>query len=220
MGREPTTRRDRAGLEFRVTVRKDFGGYRAVDRLPTGDSLLQRAGAGLHIESCSDQIEQITYSSSRQLRIWRKAILINSPADLADFQSRWGEILVNPTSYVSYEYCIKYISDLRAIAKSLGNDKTEALKELSGYGYFQGSFQIDPQNGVFYIQAKSLLQFMRIELWIEYANGRPMQKCRHCGEVFPTGGKRGAARRVDAIYCSASCRVMASRAAVKMRGSC
>lgn len=201
--------KDRAGLEFRVTVSKDRSGYQVVDR-PLDKSQTIISVSGLHIERCSGRVERVRYESSERRRIWRHAILVKTPEDLVNFQVKWGEILT-PTISVAYSKDI--LNRLRNVAEVLKNESRDALKQLSHSDYFR--FKIDPESGTLFIEARNLIEFMRIEVWMELANGRPMQECPHCRTLFRTGGQMGIAKRADAVYCKSSCRVMASRARVK-----
>src|SRR5262249_14671583 len=72
------------------------------------------------------------------------------------------------------------------------------------------------------IEAPSLARFMLLEMWSEFGGDRPNQigirNCRHCGRIFHVGGRRHTkSRRGDALYCSDSCKNMASRTRTKSR---
>jgi hypothetical protein len=202
-------RQDRAGLELRVTVNRALDGYRLVGRRGSNRSIAGRAVAGAYVERCSDRIVRVEYGGGRALHIWREAVSIKTPHHLIEFQAKWGEVLKES---ILYDYARDAINDLAAIKAGLEIERRQFLKDMRGKEFFKGSFQIDPRSGSLFIQARSLLEFMRVELWMEFANGRPMQECQHCGSLFRTGGQRGKAKRADSKYCSASCRSMASRA--------
>jgi hypothetical protein len=77
-------------------------------------------------------------------------------------------------------------------------------------------------NPLLILEAPSLLRFMVIEMWNEFGGDRATQfgfkNCQYCGQTFQIGGRRGTnTRRVDAQFCSDSCRTMASRARIKLQ---
>lgn len=188
-------------------------GYQVKDREPGAaarHTILGSADQSQWIErALGGAVEDVSYSSASNRRIYRHALKIQSADDMAAFQAKYGE-LYNGRS-LSFDYGVEMIEDLRQLADGLQFERKQTLRAASKNGLFRGDFHIDPSDGTIFIKARSLREFMRLELWMSFATGRHFQECEYCGKLFRTGGQRNVARRADARYCSPSCRTMASR---------
>ena len=174
--------------------------------------------------------EKHVISSEQNLRLWDKARRVESPEDLVEFMNSWGQISRWLGDDGSKPYSEPYlliephIDGLKWLASFVeAGDRIGFAMNLKGNRLLDcANLRIDTSQLVspLVLDAPSLLRFMLIEMWNEFGGDRSAQLglklCRHCGRAFQIGGRRGMkARRLDAQFCSDSCKNLASRARVK-----
>ena len=220
---QTTIIRDREGYEVR-----DFGE-------PASDPSATLAGqppSGIYIVGKSGTNDRFLISTEQNLQLWRKACRLNSPQEVAEFMGRWGQISRWLTDDGSRSYKESYLllePHLQAIKQLAvfvdAGDKSGFSSSLVGNRLLDRAniaIDVNQQDAPLIIEAPSLLRFMIIEMWNEFGGERPtklgFRNCRHCGRQFQIGGRRHTTgRRIDAQFCSDSCRNMASRMRVKSK---
>lgn len=220
----------------RTTIIRDLNGYGVRDYgNPQPDpkrTLANPAPSGVHIIGMSGINEMVSISTADNLRLWKRAHKLNSPDDVAAFMGRWGQIsrsLLDDGSrpydepYLLIEEHLRGIRYLAEFVES--GDKEGFCLSLKGNRLLDRAniaVDIEEPESPLIIEAPSLGRFMIIEMWNEFGGERPatlgLQNCEYCGRQFHVGGRRKTAgRRVDARFCSDSCRNMASRARKKLK---
>ena len=221
----------------RTTIIRDRAGYNVHDYgNPTpvpGVTLLGQPPSGVHIIGRSGANEKVSIRTTQNLRLWEKARKLNSPHEVAGFMDRWGQISrwlgddgSKPYSeaYILIEPHLQSIKEL-ATCVEIG-DKQNFYLSLTGNRLVDRAIiavDLTEPDSAFIVEAPSLLRFMVVEMWNEFGGERPagfgFRICPHCGGQFQVGGRRDTkTRRIDARFCSDSCRNMASRAHVKSQG--
>jgi hypothetical protein len=220
-----------------TTIIRDSGGYEVHDYgNPVPDpsvSLLGQPPSGIYIVGKSGVNEKVVISTALNLHLWEKARRLNSPHEVAQFMDRWGQISrwLNDDGSKPYKEAYFFIEErLQGIKRLAGyvdaSDKQGFSSSLNGSRLLdRANIAIDINDPLspLIVEAPSLLRFMVIEMWNEFGGERPatlgFRNCSYCGEQFQVGGRRKTKTlRIDARYCSDSCRNMASRARVKLQG--
>lgn len=217
---------------------RDLKGYEVRDYgNPAPDpktTILGQPPSGTHIVGKSGANENVIISTADRLRLWDKARRLNSPREVADFMSRWGQISrwlgddgSRPYSeaYILIEPHLQSIKRLASYVE-IGDRKSFYMSLTGGRLLDRTTIAIDVNDpmSTMIVHAPSLLRFMVVEMWNEFGGERSAEfgfkVCPHCGRQFQAGGRRDTmARRADAQFCSDSCRNMASRARVKLRAN-
>lgn len=221
----------------KTMIIRDRGGYEVRDygypKLPEGATLLSGPPTGIHIVGRTGTNEIISISSASNLRLWEKACRLISPQGVANFMSRWGQLSrwLNDDgskpyseSFVLIEPGLQGLKQLAGFVET--GDKHGFCRSLNDHVLLSRAniaIDIDDPNLPLVVEAPSLLRFMLLEMWNEFGGERPAQigirNCAYCQKLFQAGGRRGiASRRADALYCSDSCKNMASRARTLIRG--
>jgi hypothetical protein len=219
---------------IRTTIIRDTKGYEVRDygEPKPGKTLLGGPPSGIHIIGRSGINEKFLISTDQNLRLWEKVRHLNSPQDLADFMSRWGQVSrwlgedgsrPHSESFLLLEPHIKAIKQLASYVEAgdkvgfCWNLKDRILVERANF-----IIDTDQPEMPLIIETPSILRFMLLEMWAEFGGERPahlgIQQCGYCERPFHVGGRRGTkSRRADARYCSDSCRNMASRVRREVR---
>jgi hypothetical protein len=182
--------------------------------------------SGIHIVGKSGTNEKVILSTANNLCLWQKACLLSTAQDVAHFMSKWGQLSKWLTDDGSRAYSESFL---------LIEPNLQGLKFLAGFverddkiGFCRGLkdsvlisradivIDADSSELPLVIEAPSLLRFMLLEMWNEFGGERAAQTgiraCGYCNKTFHVGGRRGkSSRRMDALYCSDSCKNMASR---------
>jgi hypothetical protein len=207
--------RDRAGYEVR-----DYGEPAA------GGTLMTAKPSGIHIMGKSGVNDNVWISAGGNYGLWQQARSLDTPLSVAKFMGKWGQLsrwltddgnqrydeaylLIEP-----YLKSIRYLAGFVDTGDKLGFGK--ALNKQVLLSRADITIDVDDSDLPLVIEARSLLQFMILEMWSEFGGDRParvgFRTCGHCGRAFRVGGRRGTrARRADAHFCSDSCKNMASR---------
>jgi len=207
--------RDRKGYEVR-----DYG-----DPEP-GGTLLSGKSSGIHVVGKSGVNEKSWISIEANHHLWDRVRSLNSPSGLAEFMCRWGQLSrwLGDEGDQPYEepYILiePHLNSIKYLARFVdADDRVGFCQSLKKQVLLsRANIAIDTADAdlPLIIEAPSLLRFMLFEMWSQFGGERPgrtgVRSCAHCGRTFRVGGRRGTkARRVDARFCSDSCKNMASR---------
>lgn len=210
---------------------RDRGGYKVHDygnpALDPKATLAGQPPSGVYIVGISGINEIVTISTTQNLRLWEKARELDSPDELVVFMNRWGQLSRWLGDDGSRPYSEPYIlirphlDGIKQLAKFVdAGDRDGFGWSLNGRRLLDRAnlkIEFTQSSPSLVLEAPSLLRFMLIEMWNEFGGDRPtrlgFKSCEYCGNAFQIGGRRGMrSRRVDAQFCSDSCRNMASRA--------
>lgn len=156
-------------------------------------------------------------------RSWAKGAAIPRNAEVRRFpddaqqRRKFGPIYVQlkepqSASEVHLAGIVEAIQDMANCVDCLDRD---GFLALTG-GALTAEAEIAPSASIapWTIRLPSLMALLRYQMWAEFgadASQTPavsgFRSCVNCGRSMPIGGRRGATYRVDAKYCSDSCRV-------------
>ena len=225
---------------FSVQVPRDRSGYEVVSRIVCAGTVETTIAGGnrkkgdvvVEIVGRSGEIELVTYKTgSNRSPIWPKLKKLAHPGGIAHFMSKWGAIhhmlWMQPKHIAPLDALLPLIGGLRHLAACVeSNDVNGFLGALKDQTIFHGTLKLeaDVHGRRLLGEASSLAQFLVLEMWMDFGGDRPsrggIKTCAWCSQPFRAGGRRkSTALRVDAAYCSKSCRNTASRARVNNRTS-
>jgi hypothetical protein len=200
-----------------VTVRRDRKGYsvkiRNVDTSQSGDGVRLGVDAtGVRIVGNSGEYESVSYSLSQRLNLWKKVAKLENAEQLTTFMSKWGAIgkLFDLGTYErSYDELKEVVDSVKILAKCVECGDAETFKHLIP-GRTLSSLQIALDGYGLVNRVQTLFEFMIVEMWMALQLGS-VNVCRCCEKPFLVGPPKTGLPRIDAQFCTPTCRNSAHR---------
>jgi hypothetical protein len=166
------------------------------------------------------------YRFGQRSPLWREASkMINDLDGLAKFMTRYGPL--DPTGQYGRTgplqkhniteddaaVLVKTIRELSSAADMTDADGRASAKAMLAEtsGRFRNAELTLQADGSVSVEVPSLLAFLKWEMLSQIGRGQTIRTCPICSRPVAVGGRRKVTRRVDAKYCSRSCKTRASQ---------